>query len=129
MNKKQFKNTEKNRRKWIFPLMAFLLIFSSTGLMAQQTKISLSVEKVSLRQLFAAIESQSDYKFLYRDVILDDKKDISVKADGREVTFILDQVLPARDLQYKIVGKNINIIRKSTTVATVNKLSVLGSVV
>ncbi len=74
MNKKQFKNTEKNRRKWIFPLMAFLLIFSSTGLMAQQTKISLSVEKVSLRQLFAAIESQSDYKFLYRDVILDEKE-------------------------------------------------------
>lgn len=129
MNKKLFTNTQKNRKKWIFPLMAFLLIFSSSGLMAQQAKISLSMEKVSLRQLFAAIESQSDYKFLYRDVILDDKKDISVKADGREVTFILDQVLPTKDLQYKIVGKNINIIRKKTVVASGAPVTVTGKVV
>jgi len=97
------------------------------NLSAQNRKLTLSMEKVSLRQLFNAIEKQSEYKFLYRDIILDDKKDLSIQVEGKEITYILDQVLPAKELQYKIQGNNINIIRK-TTVSVGTPVTVKGTV-
>lgn len=129
MNKKELKNTKTNCRKWVFPIFAFLLFLGSTSLVAQNQKFTLSMEKVSLRQVFAEIEKQSSYKFLYRDVILDDKKDISIKVEGKQVTYILDQVLPAKDLQYKILGNNINIIRKAATIVAGSPVTVNGTVV
>jgi len=86
------------------------------------------MEKVSLRQIFTAIEKQSDYKFLYRDNILDDKNDLSVNVEGKDITYVLDLVLPDKDLQYKIQGNNINIIRKATA-SVGTSVTVKGNVV
>lgn len=113
---------------FVFLTFVLLLFVGPANLAAQNRKITLSMEKVSLRQIFTAIEKQSDYKFLYRDVILDNKRDLSIKVEGLEIMEVLDQVLPGKDLQYKIQGNNINIIRKAS--ATIgNLITVKGNVV
>lgn len=107
-------NTQKQGyRRFVF-LTFIILLLGTTNLVAQNRKISLSMEKVSLRQIFTAIEKQTDYKFLYRDNILDDKNDLSVNVAGKDITYVLDQVLPGKELQFKIQGNNINIIRNIT---------------
>jgi len=123
---KLFKPKRGNSR-FIFLTCLILLFVGSVNLTAQNRKITLSVEKVSLYQLFRVIEKQTDYKFLYRDFILDNKKDISIKVVGKEITNVLDQVLPAKHLQYQIQGNNINIIRKTEAV-TASSLTVTGNV-
>ena len=126
-----FKNNKpkQGHRRFVFLSFLFLLFVGSANLEAQNRKITLSVEKVSLRQLFNAIEKQTDYKFLYRDLILDDLKDISVNVEGKGIATVLDQVLPAKNLQYKIQGTNINVIRKTSSATTGSVVTVKGNVV
>jgi len=128
MNLLKINKPKQRQRRFVFLTFLLLLFVGSANLAAQNRKITLSMEKVSLRQIFNAIEKQSDYKFLYRDIILDNKKDLSIKVEGKEITYVLDQVLPAKDLQYKIQGANINIIRKAPA-ALGNLITVKGNVV
>lgn len=121
-------NSKQDYRKWVFPIAIFLLLAGSFNLSAQNRKVTLSLEKVSLRQLFSEIEKQTDYKFLYREIILDDKKDISIKVTGKEVPAVLDQVLPSKELQYKIQDTNINIVRKITASAGA-PITVTGTII
>jgi len=114
MNILKITNSKQEHRRCVFPIFVFLLFIASVNLSAQNRKLTLSLEKVSLRQFFNAIEKQSDYKFLYRDFILYNKKDLSIKVEGKDLTTILAEVLPSRELQYKIEGNNINIIQKGT---------------
>ena len=131
MNLIKIKKPKLRQRRFVFLTFVLLLFVGSANLAAQNRKITLSMEKVSLRQIFNAIEKQTDYKFLYRDVILDNKKDVSIKVEGREITYVLDQVLPAKDLQYKIQGTNINIILNTihkNTVSTGTPITVKGTI-
>jgi TonB-dependent SusC/RagA subfamily outer membrane receptor len=128
MNILKITNSKQEHRRCVFPIFIFLLFIGSINLSAQNRKLTISLDKVNLRQLFNAIEKQSDYKFLYRDFILDDKRDLSIKVEGRDVTSVLDQVLPGKELQYKIQGSSINIIRKVTSVAGA-PITVKGTVV
>jgi TonB-linked outer membrane protein, SusC/RagA family len=128
MNILKITNSKQEHRRYIFPIFAILLFIGSINLSAQNRKLTLSLENVSLRQLFNSIEKQTDYKFLYRDFILDNKKDLSIKVEGKEITYVLDQVLPGKELQYKIQGNNINIIRKPVASAGTS-ITVKGTVV
>ena len=129
MNLFKSNKPKQGHRRFVFLSFLFLLFVGSANLEAQNRKITLSVEKVSLRQLFNAIEKQTDYKFLYRDLILDDLKDVSVNVEGKQISQVLDQVLPGKNLQYKIQGTNINIIRKTSSATTGSVVTVKGNVV
>lgn len=128
MNILKITNSKQKSGRCVFPVLIFLLFISSINLTAQNRKLNLSLSRVNLKQIFNAIEKQSDYKFLYRDFILDDKKDLFIRVEGKEVTSVLDQVLPGKDLQYKIQGNNINIIRKSV-VSAATPITVKGTVI
>ena len=128
MNILKIKKPKQRYRRFVFLPFILVLFLCSANMAAQNRKITLSLDKVSLRQIFTAIEKQSDYKFLYRDVILDNKKDLSIKVEGKEITEVLDRILPGKDLQYKIQGTNVNIIRK-TPASLGNLITVKGNVV
>jgi len=127
MNIVKINKLKQGRKKFVFLIFLILLFMGSANLVAQNREITLSMEKVSLRQIFSAIEKQTDYKFLYRDFILDNKKDLSIKVVGKEITVVLDQVLPAKGLEYKIQGTNINIIPKPI-LSEGNSITIKGSV-
>ena len=101
---------QRKQKRKIFSIFAFLFILGSLNLSAQNRKLTFSLDKVNIRQVFSTIEKQTDYKFLYRDMILDNRKDITIKVEGKDVTYVLDKILPDKDLQYKIECNNINIV-------------------
>ncbi|WP_085535993.1 TonB-dependent receptor [Massilibacteroides vaginae] len=76
---------------------------------AQTENLSLSVKNITLQQFFEAIEKQSALRFSYRDVVLDNKKDITLNVINEPVESILSKVLPQRSLQYEINGRMISI--------------------
>ncbi len=76
----------------------FLCLFQvSATIYSQNTRLSVSGENLTVREVFEKIEAQSDFKFLYRKDHIDDKKTITLNETNSTVEAILDVVL----LQYE----------------------------
>lgn len=70
-------------------------------------KITIQANNVTLRQLFRAIERQSDFHFFYADEDLKLTKKISVDVKNKELREVLDQCFRQQPLSYSIVSKTI----------------------
>lgn len=105
------------RLKW-FTLFSLLLFFSTFHAIAQEKLVTVNVKNVSLKDIFNLIENQTTYRFSYRNVILDDNKNISIQVTNAPVTTVLDQALKGRNLEYSIVSSKTIVIsdkRSNTT--------------
>jgi TonB dependent receptor/CarboxypepD_reg-like domain/TonB-dependent Receptor Plug Domain len=93
-------------------LACFLLI--SSIVFSQEVSLSI-VKGASLKDIFAQIERQTDYKFAFTDQIDLNQKylsgDISLKSAGIEK--VLDIIAKGMPLQFAIVGNNITVKRVS----------------
>lgn len=122
MNKKPFahpqsvgKDKTKNVRWHLLTLFFFLLL--SHTLHAQDAKVSVSLTKAPIKEFFAAIEKQTQYRFSYRDADVADKGNITVSVQNESVASLLKTVLPAQKLQYSMNGNKIIItpLQQSST--------------
>lgn len=92
--------------KWHLLALFFFLITSST-LHAQDAKVTVSLKKAPIKELFASIEKQTPYRFSYRDADIVGKGNITVSAQKQSVIALLKSVLPAQKLQYNMNGNKI----------------------
>lgn len=103
------------------PIKRFLIIviglLITTGAYAQSINQNVTVKgnQIALKDFLKQIEKQSEYTFVYRDIILDDNKDISVDAINKPLNEVLSQVLSGKNLDYKITNKTIVLIQKEAT--------------
>lgn len=103
-----------NHIKNVCLLLIAILLFCCNGTIVAQNKlITIEVKNANLEQVFAIIEQQSNYKFSYRNSILDDTRDINLKMEQAPVEDILRAVLPAKGLQYNIASETSIVITKS----------------
>jgi TonB-linked SusC/RagA family outer membrane protein len=113
--KDQLKSSGKDRKNRcsFFVLCAILLFINSFLVLAQQpNRLSLSVREVSLQQFFEEIEAKSAYRFSYRDVVLENKRDVTLNVTNQSIESVLDKILPTRGLQYTVNGVSIMITGK-----------------
>nr|WP_315346041.1 TonB-dependent receptor [Hoylesella enoeca] len=91
---------------------ALMLLFCICGLTAraQTQTVTLNLRNVSLKQVFGAIEKQTTYRFSYRNVVIDERRDITVSRTNETVQAVLDAVLEGRNLEYKIVSSKSIVI-------------------
>lgn len=101
-----------NRKKGIVILLTLLLYCFTDIVSAQSKTISIDVKNVGLEQVFSLIEQQSAYKFSYRNSILDQSRDISLKMESEKIEDILQAILPAKGLQYNIAAGNSIVITR-----------------
>jgi hypothetical protein len=102
------KKSKGNRLSLIFGLFVLFFFMTSPLLSyAQNAKVNVSVENVSLKQLFATIEKQTDYTFSYRDAEIAGKEVVTLTVKRQSVASLLRQILPSRHLQYTMVGNKI----------------------
>ncbi|MDR1201480.1 MAG: TonB-dependent receptor [Tannerellaceae bacterium] len=120
---KRFYSVRKGKEKITFICIIFFLftIPAPHRLHAQTNRITLSLENVNLKTFFDAIEKQSSYTFTYRDIIVEDNNDISLKVTNQTVEQVLNRILPARRLQYSISGNSIQVTK--TTQQAVKRVS------
>lgn len=96
-------------------LSAFLLIPCQLPLSAQEKTLTLDKEEVGIVELFKMIEEKSDYVFFYKDDLIDKNVRVSGKFRNQTVRQILDKTFSNSDLTYVLNGKQITIVRKSTS--------------
>ncbi|HEY8957369.1 SusC/RagA family TonB-linked outer membrane protein [Chitinophaga sp.] len=97
-----------------FLLTAALLQVSARGL---SQSINFNGKNVSLEKVFAAVESQTDYVFLYKATALSMAKPVTITARGTDLATFLNKVFENQSLTYRIIDKNILVSRKETMVA------------
>ena len=80
---------------------------------SQGTKLSLNLEKVTIKQVFNAIEQNSEFIILYSDDILDVSEEVSVQVKDSPVERILDQLFAGSSVDYQIKDRQIVITRRT----------------
>lgn len=85
-------------------LLTTLAFCGCLTILGQNEKVSIQLRNASLKDFLSLIESQTDYRFSYRDVIVDDSKNITLSEEDMAVSDILKSVLSERKLAYKVLS-------------------------
>lgn len=74
---------------------------------AQKTKVTLTLENVSIESVLNEIESLTDFKFIYKSSEIDYQKIVSIKAKKEHISIILKNIFDGSNTVFKIVDKQI----------------------
>lgn len=112
-----------SENKHIFRIMkiAIIALFTcaytlfATEANSQKRKISIQGNNFSIQEVIREIEKQTDYLFVYDKNEVNTNKRISLNADNEPVSDVLNKVFEGTDITYRLVGKNITLIRRVIT--------------
>lgn len=103
------KNLTQRWKKCVMTTLVMLLFLPALS-MAQSSTFSINLNRGTLKQLFSAIEKQSDYLFVYVDSDISNVT-VSVNVSNKDIKETLDAALKTTSLDYRIEGKNISVFK------------------
>ncbi len=74
---------------------------------AQSTKISIHFQNETIAGVLEAVESQTDFTFVYDSKAVDTKRKVSVQADKENIFDVLTQMFSGSDIAYTVINKKI----------------------
>lgn len=77
---------------------------------SQNTSISLDLKNANIRDVFKAIEKQSDYRFFYNEDQLDLGKKLDVQTSNIRIADVLNNIFQDSDIAYRVVDNYIVIV-------------------
>lgn len=83
---------------------------------SQNAKVSLDTNIMKVAQLISAIESQTNYLFVYSKKNVDLSRKVKINAKNKAVSEILDEVFSGTGITYVMEGKNI-VLTKENNIA------------
>ncbi len=93
------------------------IIFASqvlaVGSYSQTTRLDMKMSNVSIKSVLGQIEDHSEFYFMYEAHKVDVERLVSVDADNRLVTEILDGIFDGTDIVYKINNRQIALTNKA----------------
>ena len=100
-------------------ITAFFLFLGCLSVSAesysQKTQVSLNLKNTSIRNIMELIENQTEYVFIFSDVIASDlDKKVNVKADSETLDHVLDEVFRSTALRYKINDRQVTVSKSET---------------
>lgn len=105
--------------KKLWRIMRLLMIFSfcfamtlSASIYSQNTKLSLDLKNISLREVFDYVEQNSQFIFLYKNEDINIEKKLSINLNDASIDEIMMRVLEGQDATYRVFNRQI-VISKS----------------
>lgn len=99
---------------------------------SQNAKVSLDTNIMKVAQLISAIESQTNYLFVYSKKNVDLSRKVKINAKNKAVSEILDEVFSGTGITYVMEGKNIVLTKESNIareeVKQQNTITVKGAI-
>jgi len=80
---------------------------------ADAQNITLNFKDSPLKTVLKEIQKQTNYKFVYSDDVINASLLVTIKASGRPVEKVLEEIFIKNNIDYKIVGKQIILSPKS----------------
>jgi len=92
-------------------LIAFLTVIQVFGsVYSQNTRLSLSVEDKSMREVFKLIEQESNFRFFYNDEFKELNKKVNLDVSDSKIDDILVSMLDQSEVTYRILDNNVIVI-------------------
>lgn len=95
----------------MFRLLSFFLLLSilhvSGAGYSQGTKISISQRNMTIGQVLEKIESESDFKFLYRNEVIDVNKVIDLDVKDADILTVLNSIFPDSGISFRFFENNL----------------------
>ena len=107
--------------KFIILLTLLTTLNVSAFVYSQDTKLNLSLQDKSLREVIKSIENQSNFRFFFSDDYLDLNKKVTVFAQNKGINEILPDLLEQGKVTYKVMENNVIVI--TPVVKQVNSIS------
>lgn len=105
--------------------LVILMAITATALGANaqsQSRLTLNVQNAPLKQVLKDIESQTDYRFSFKDSNLENSDNITLNCQDTPTKEVLDRIFKDSNLTYEIVSpKSIVIVEKNTQKASDTK--------
>ena len=79
----------------------------------QDTRITLHLQDVSLKQVFNEIEDQSGYSFLLRNNDVNVEQNVSIHVENKSIKDILDILFENKNVTYDVKEKKISVYRST----------------
>jgi TonB-linked SusC/RagA family outer membrane protein len=110
-------------------LLIILLVSGAfaTNAVSQVAKVSLLMNGVPISQIIEAIESQTDYLFVYNKEEVDVTRNVSISVRNKSVAEVLSSMFRNTDIIYAMEGSNIMLMTEESAAAQQN-LQVTGKV-
>lgn len=93
-------------------LFSTFIILNCFSLFAQKTCVDLNLKNATLAEFVGAVESQSDYTFMY-DNTLSEEMRFNIDEKKQSIENVLKKVFSDKDVEYLLVGNQIVLKRKS----------------
>jgi TonB-linked SusC/RagA family outer membrane protein len=109
-------------------LTTFFLLISLTSIAttgySQSEKVTAQMQNASLKDFFKTIEKQTDYKFLYRDDVVENML-VNINESDKPLDDVLNKVLDGSNFSFKVMPNNLIVI---ASVDVLQQLTVTGTV-
>ena len=100
--------------------MLLMLFLGQTYLsVAQEGKISISINNVKLEEAISQLEAKSGYHFLYNSTLINTEQRVSAVLNNATITEVLNSLFRGTDIKYKIDDKQVILYLNSSTEATI----------
>jgi TonB-linked SusC/RagA family outer membrane protein len=90
----------------LFILLACLQVSANS-----QDKITVNLQSADLKKALTVIERKSDYHFLYNEAVIANKPKIDLNVKDAEITSVLDKILVANGINYRILNNNLIVLK------------------
>ena len=124
----EHKGNEKHSFK-LRPTLLSLCMLTFIGGYSQTGQVNLNLKNATVKELFSAIEKQTNYRFSYRDAEVNSKNGITISAKGKELKSVLTDELSKQGLSYTVSGNKIIISPIKQTTASTKENKVTGKVI
>lgn len=84
-------------------------------------KVSVGMNKGTLRSAFSQIEKQTDFRFAYRNELISAFKNLNINGETRSVKSALDELLKGTGLNYKQLNNSIIIFREAAVASSATR--------
>ena len=111
-------------------LVAVFNVFGNATFYGQT--LNLDMKDTQIKEVLSAIESQSDFFFLYSSKMIDVTSKVDVLADNKNVTEVLNTLFKGTDIAYDIKDKQILLSNKelaASTVMAIQQRTITGKVI
>ncbi len=94
-------------------LLVFVALLRFTANAAGQTPVSIHMKNVEINQVFATLEKESGYHFLFNSRLTGIHKMVDVDADNVDIGEVLKSIFSGTNLQYKMLDNKLIVISSS----------------
>jgi len=97
---------------FVMKLTTLILLISTLSIFANQsysqnTRISLNLNKTSVKEVLREIENSSDFFFIYNNQLIDVERVVSINIEDQDINSILSELFDKTDVEYVVKDKHI----------------------